>query len=118
MVQPATQPATRLPQAMQPSGRVGAVFGFVMAQMNDSAYRWAVAQLRPFQPKSLLEIGFGTGHHMARAIRTLKLERASGVDPSPLMVETAHRRLARFRKNVALDIRQGDDASLPEGPFD
>jgi SAM-dependent methyltransferase len=103
---------------MQPSGRIGAVFGFVMAQMNDSAYRWAVEQLRPFGPKSLLEIGFGTGHHMARAIRTLKLERAAGVDPSPLMVDAANRRLARFRKNVTLDVRAGDDASLPDGPFD
>lgn len=103
---------------MQPSGRTGAVFGFVMAQMNDRAYRWAVGQLRPLKPRSLLEIGFGTGHLLARAIRTLKLERAAGVDPSRLMVETADKRLHRFRKNVALDVRQGDDASLPEGPFD
>jgi len=112
------QPATRLPQAMQPSGRMGTVFGFVMAQLNDGAYRWAVAQLRPLQPKSLLEIGFGTGHHLARAIRTLKLERAAGVDPSQLMVETARKRLHRFGKKVALDIRRGDDTSLPDGSFD
>jgi SAM-dependent methyltransferase len=103
---------------MQPNGRIGAVFGFVMAQINDGAYRWAVAQLRPFQPRSLLEIGFGTGHLLARAIRTLRLERAVGVDPSQLMVETAHKRLHRFRRHVALDIRHGDDTSLPEGPFD
>jgi SAM-dependent methyltransferase len=110
--------AKRLPQAMRPSGRMGKVFGFVMAQLNSDAYRWTVDQLRPVQPKSLLEIGFGTGHLLARAIRTLKLERAAGVDPSPLMVETAQKRLRRFARKVTLEVRQGDDASLPDGPFD
>jgi SAM-dependent methyltransferase len=110
--------AKRLPQAMRPSGRTGRIFGFVMARLNGDAYRWTVEQLRPVEPRSFLEIGFGTGHLLAQAMKGLKLERAAGVDPSELMVETARKRLRRFAKKTLLDIRQGDDTSLPDGPFD
>jgi SAM-dependent methyltransferase len=103
---------------MRPSGRTGRIFGFIMARLNSDAYRWTVDRLRPVQPKSFLEIGFGTGHMLAQAIKALKLDRAAGVDPSELMVETAQNRLRRFAKKTVLDIRQGDDASLPDGPFD
>ena len=110
--------AKRLPQAMRPSGRIGRMFGFLMRRLNGKAYRWTLEQLRPVSPSSLLEIGFGTGDLMALAIRNLKLARTAGVDPSELMVETARKRLRRFGKKTSLDIRQGDDATLPDGPFD
>jgi ubiquinone/menaquinone biosynthesis C-methylase UbiE len=103
---------------MRPSGRIGAVFGFVMARLNGKAYRWTVDQLRPIQPKSFLEIGFGTGHLLRLAIKSLKLERAAGVDPSELMVETTRKRLRRQSRKTPIDIRQADDSSLPDGPFD
>ena len=108
----------RLPQPMRPSGRRGRIFGWLMARLNKPAYRWAVDQLRSIQPKSILEIGFGTGHLLSLAIRKLKPARVAGRDPSDLMVETAQKRLRRFRKKVALDIVKGDDTVLPEGPFD
>lgn len=108
----------RVPQAMRPSGRTGVVFGWLMGRMNGDSYRWAIEQLRPIRPKSVLEIGFGTGHMLALAIKTLGVEKAAGVDPSELMVETARKRLRRYRKKAAIDIRQADDTALPEGPFD
>jgi len=108
----------KLPQAMRPSGKVGRVFGWVMARLNRDSYRWAVEQMRAADPRSFLEIGFGTGHLLKSAIRTFKLERAAGVDPSELMVETARKRLKRLVKKTALDLRQGDDTTLPDGPFD
>jgi SAM-dependent methyltransferase len=116
----AKKTAQRLPQPMRPSGRVGRIFGWLMARLNKPAYRWTVDQLRSIQPKSILEIGFGTGHLLSLAIRKLKPKpkRVAGRDPSDLMVETAQKRLRRFRKKVALDIAKGDDSALPEGPFD
>lgn len=110
--------AKRLPQAMRPSGRVGRIFGWLMARLNRDAYRWTVEQLKSANPKSFLEIGFGTGHLLKLACRTLKLERVCGVDPSETMVEAARKRLKRAAKKTALDIAQGDDAALPGGPFD
>lgn len=110
--------AKPLPQPMCPSGKTGRVFGWLMARINEPAYRWTVAQLRAIKPQSILEIGFGTGHCLELAIRKLKLKRVAGRDPSDLMVETAQKRLKRFRKKVMLDIAKGDDITLPNGPFD
>src|SRR4029077_14385771 len=108
-----TRAGKKLPQAMRPSGKVGRVFGWVMARLNRDSYRWAVEQMRAAAPRSFLEIGFGTGHLLKSAMRTFKLARAAGVDPSELMVETAQRRLKRMTKKTALDLRQGDDTALP-----
>lgn len=108
----------RLPQPMRPSGRTGRIFGWLMARLNKPAYRWAIAQLRPVAPQSVLEIGFGTGHLMAAAIRELGATHIAGRDPSELMVETAQKRLRRLRKKADIDIALGDDATLPDGPFD
>ena len=96
----ATQP--RLPQAMRPSGNVGRVLGWLMRRLNRPAYRWTVEQLRSAHPKSLLEIGFGTGDLLALAAKRLKLARVAGVDPSQLMLDMAKKRLRRFRKKAAL----------------
>lgn len=112
------EPDKRLPQAMRPSGRMGRIFGWLMSRLNRDSYRWTVEQLRTLQPKSVLEIGFGTGHMLALAAKTLRPERIAGVDPSELMVETAQKRLHKYRKKTALDIRRGDDTALPDGPFD
>src|SRR5262249_19011111 len=99
----------RVPQAMRPSGKMGSVFGWLMARLNGGAYRWTVDQLKGANPTSFLEIGFGTGHLLKLACRSLKLERAAGVDPSELMVETARKRLKRCAKKTTVDVAQGDD---------
>jgi SAM-dependent methyltransferase len=108
----------RVPQAMRPAGRTGRIFGWLMGRLNRDSYLWTIEQLRAVQPKSILEIGFGTGHALALAAKTFQPERIAGVDPSELMVETALKRLRRFRKKTTLDIRNADDTELPEGPFD
>jgi ubiquinone/menaquinone biosynthesis C-methylase UbiE len=104
---------------MRPSGTAGRILGWLMRRLNRPAYRWTVEQLRSAHPKSLLEIGFGTGDLLALAAKRLKLARVAGVDPSELMLETAKKRLRRFRKKAAIELKLGDDAALPmEGPFD
>ena len=67
----ATEP--KLPQAMRPHGRIGRIFGWLMRRLNRPAYRWTVEQLRAAHPKSLLEIGFGTGDLLSLAAKKLKL---------------------------------------------
>jgi SAM-dependent methyltransferase len=106
---------SKLPQAMRPSGRAGRIFGWLMGRLNRKAYRWTVEQLRPAAPRNMLEIGFGTGHLLALAAGSLKLARVAGVDPSELMVETAAKRLRRFRKKIEIDLKHGDDASIAAG---
>ena len=108
----------RLPQPMRPSGRKGRIFGWLMARLNQPAYRWTIAQLRPIAPESLLEIGFGTGHLLDAAIRQQGVKHVVGRDPSELMVETARKRLRRLQKKADIDISIGDDTTLPNGAYD
>jgi ubiquinone/menaquinone biosynthesis C-methylase UbiE len=98
---------------------MGKIFGWRMGRRNRPAYDWAVQQLRPVAPKSILEIGFGTGHLMALAAQDLKPARIAGVDPSELMVETARKRLAKIGQDIPSDLKQGNDTEIPkDGPFD
>ena len=109
----------RVPQAQRPQGWVGKVFGWLMGRLNYPAYRWTVEQLRAIKPKSFLEIGFGTGHLDRLVAKKIKPQKITGIDPSPLMVETAQKRMRRFRKRIKLDLREGDDTRLPkDGPYD
>ncbi len=118
MAELVTQDNERLSQAMRPSGSVGRVFGWLMTSLNKKAYRWTIDQLKPASPESYLEIGFGTGEQIALAIRKLNLKKAFGVDPSPLMLETAMKKLKRYRKKADIELKLGDDNSVPAGAFD
>ena len=112
---------TKLPQPMRPSGFTGRLFGFAMQWLARSNYRWAIAQLEPVKPKSYLEIGFGTGRLAKMAAKRFRPARLCGVDPSELMFETAAKKLRRYGKKHALDLRLGDDTMLsdwPDGQFD
>ena len=109
-----------LPQPMRPHGFTGRIFGVVMQWLSGPNYRWVIAQLRPIKPKSYLEIGFGTGKLAEMAARKLRPQRLVGIDPSELMVATTLKKLRRFARKLALDIRHGDDGLLAtlDGPFD
>lgn len=104
---------------MRPRGRIGRVFGWLMGRMNKPAYRWTVDQLRSAHPKSVLEIGFGTGHLLSLAAKKLKPSRLDGVDPSELMLETAQKRMRKFRKKAQVHLTLGDDSAIPvTGSYD
>jgi ubiquinone/menaquinone biosynthesis C-methylase UbiE len=106
-------------QAMRPHGRFGRIFGWLMGRMNKPAYRWTVDQLRSAQPKSILEIGFGTGHLLSLATKKLKLAKVEGVDPSELMLKTAQKKMRRFRKKAEVHLKLGDDSAIPvTGSYD
>ena len=108
----------KVSQAQHPKGRAGRIFGWLMGRMNRPAYVWTIEQLRAVKPKSYLEVGFGTGHLEQLVAEELKPEKLAGVDPSPLMVETATKRLRRYR-DIKIELAQGDDAHLPkDGPYD
>lgn len=106
------------PQPMLPRGFMGRVFGWLMERLAAGNYRWAIAQLQPVQPRSYLEIGFGTGRLAEMVVRTFKPVRLAGVDPSDLMLATALKRLQRFASGTRIEIGPGDANALPDGPFD
>ena len=97
------------------------MFGIAMEWLAGPNYRWVIAQLVPIKPQSYLEIGFGTGRLAKMAARRFRPARICGVDPSELMLATAQRRLQRFARKHAVELRLGDDTLLaewPDGQFD
>jgi SAM-dependent methyltransferase len=110
--------AKKISQAQLPRGRVGRIVAWQMGRANRPAYQWTVEQLRAVKPKSYLEVGFGAGHLEQLVAEEFKPEKLAGVDPSPLMVETATKRLRHLR-DIKIELAQGDDAHLPkDGPYD
>lgn len=105
---------------MRPRGLQGRVFGTLMERLSASNYAWVVQHLEAAKPKSFLEIGFGTGQLLALVARKLKPEKITGIDPSPLMIRTAEKKLRSFESSIAIKLREGDDTLLTAlaGPFD
>jgi ubiquinone/menaquinone biosynthesis C-methylase UbiE len=101
------------PQPMLPHGFGGRLFGWIMEMVAASNYRWVVAELAPFKPRTYLEIGFGTGKLAEMIAREIKPAVICGVDHSDLMFEKATRRLKHFAKKNEVDLRLGNDAHLP-----
>ena len=110
----------RVSQAMRPRGLVGWIFAFLMERMNAQAYRWTIEQLRPRDPKSLFELGFGAGRFLEIASGQLPLDRIRGVDPSALMVDQASARLGKLKRQIDVDLLEGDNKSRfwPNEKFD
>lgn len=106
-------------QAMLPTGIRGRLFARIMEWLNTPTYRRAVALINPHPDDTILEIGFGTGALLTMLAPHLRGGMLAGVDPSPLMVRRARRRLARFAATVRLDLRLGSDQHLdwPEESF-
>lgn len=103
------------PQPMEPHGRIGRVFGWIMERTNAASYR-AAADLLPSGPDvRLLEIGFGTGALVALLAKR-GARQVAGVDPSTLMLEVA----AKRSRGPDIDLQSGDARQLPwpDGHFD
>jgi SAM-dependent methyltransferase len=97
------------PQAMQPHGLTGRLFGTLMERINRPAYERAAILLDLPPAGRFLEVGFGTGRLIEMLARRMPHGHFAGIDASKLMVETARRRL----KTMEADIRQGTAEMLP-----
>ncbi len=90
-------------QLARPSGRAGGVVAAAMDLANRRAVAASIAALAPRPGEHVLDLGCGTGRAAASIARTGA--RVTGIDHSPLMVETARRRC-------------GDRATIAAAEFD
>jgi ubiquinone/menaquinone biosynthesis C-methylase UbiE len=105
-------------QAMRPHGAAGRVFGLLMSLINAPAFAFAERALAPQPGDAILEIGFGTGWLVRKLAASARF--VGGVDPSPLMLETARRANAKALASGHVELRLGEAAALPwpDGTFD
>jgi ubiquinone/menaquinone biosynthesis C-methylase UbiE len=95
-----------------PSGLLGRLAGWVMGR-DDSAHR-AVVELLDLRPGArTCEIGFGPGQLLELLVARDPAARVCGVDPSPLMLEQARRRLIKVGGADRADLRLGVAGALP-----
>ena len=98
-------------QAMRPHGAIGRVFGLLMTWINAPAFAFAEQALAPQAGDAVLEIGFGTGRLVRRLATRARF--VGGVDPSPLMLQTAQRANAASIARGQVELRPGGAGALP-----
>jgi trans-aconitate methyltransferase len=108
-------------QATRPSGLLGRMMGDVMAMTNRPRNRWLIDQLDLQAGLSGMEFGFGNGETLTAFLERCEGGRATGIDWSQAMIETAQSRNSAFVKAGRLHLKVGDIADLATdigGPYD
>lgn len=102
-------------QLAYPAGWAGRLLGAAMDVVNRRPTRLAVDLLDPRPGESVLDAGCGTGAAMAAVLRRADC-RVTGIDPSPVMLGAAGRRLA----GSGAELRQAGlgDLPFPDACFD
>jgi SAM-dependent methyltransferase len=83
-----------------------------MAVLNADMERAAVTALRPAPGEDFLVVGFGAGVGLVALLDAVEPGSVTAVDPSPVMVRAARRRLARHRPAVAMRLVEGTALDL------
>ena len=74
---------------------------------------WALEQFSLRPGDRLLEIGFGSGDLLYKALDRNDRLQAAGLDPSEEMVRLAHKRLQPFLRQQRVEIKQGGVEAIP-----
>jgi SAM-dependent methyltransferase len=98
-----------------PSGPLGRLAGWFMGR-DDSAHRELVALLAPASAARICQVGFGPGQLLTVLTARGAAIRLCGVDPSPVMLEQARRRLERAGAAGRADLRLEVAGGLPTRP--
>ena len=122
MAEPISDPRSLTEQGnpRKPQGEAGAQ---MLAHMNEShaaVTAWGLAFLDLKPADRVLDIGCGGGAALARIAETVTQGHLTGVDYSPVSVESAGRRNAALIAQGRMEIVQGNVSALPfsDGAFD
>jgi ubiquinone/menaquinone biosynthesis C-methylase UbiE len=100
-------------QASRPTGFLGRALGALMA-METRALNDEVLRCLAVAPgERILEIGFGHGRTLERAVRNHSDAQFAGIDHAGDMVAALGRRCAPLIEVGRLELRTGDSAALP-----
>jgi ubiquinone/menaquinone biosynthesis C-methylase UbiE len=106
-------------QAARPSGLVGRVVGAVMAKETRALNDEVLRRMAIAPGERILEVGFGHGRTLERAIEANPEARFAGIDHAEDMVAAVARRCASLVEAGRLELRAGDSQALPwaDGSF-
>jgi ubiquinone/menaquinone biosynthesis C-methylase UbiE len=113
------RPAFIARQAARPSGFVGRVLGAIMAKETRALNDEVLRHLAIAPGEHILEIGFGHGRTLERAIAANPETRFAGIDHAEDMVAGMAHRHADLVQAGRLDLKAGDSQALPwpDGAF-
>ncbi|HEX4594174.1 MAG TPA: methyltransferase domain-containing protein [Bryobacteraceae bacterium] len=105
-------------QFAKPTGFTGRMVGHLMAMKNGQRSVWVFSLLDLKPTDRVLEIGFGSGADIARAVSSAAF--VAGVDHSDVMVRQATRRNARAIREgrVKLELGSCSELAYPASHFD
>lgn len=108
--------ATAYRQFRQPTGALGRLAGWIMANRpsNIARNRWTVDLLQVQEADHVLEIGFGPGLAIERVARLAPKGHVVGIDHSPLMVELAGGRNRSAIEAGIVELKRGGFELLPQ----
>ncbi len=100
-------------QLRKPHGRVGPLFGWLMAQGHEPLYEWTLPMLHLHPTDTVLDIGCGSGRSTQLLAAAVDQGWVVGVDYSVEMVRQARRRNSATVQAGRACFLQGDVAALP-----
>jgi SAM-dependent methyltransferase len=106
-------------QSRSPAGWLGQIVARVMSFETQAVNRDAVDRLGAQRRDAVLEVGCGHGRTLAR-IAAAPVAFAAGVDPSPVMIDLARKRMRRWIEAGLAEVAPGSGAGIPhpDGRFD
>lgn len=96
-----------------PRGWLGWAVGHLMAWKNRRRGQWVLGRLALEPGDRVLEIGFGSGADIRRALAAVPSGSVAGVDHSAEMVRQARKRNAAAVREGRADLRLGSASQLP-----
>jgi ubiquinone/menaquinone biosynthesis C-methylase UbiE len=100
-------------QLRKPHGRLGRLFGRLMAQGHEPLYEWTLPMLHLQPTDTVLDIGCGSGRSTQLLVAAVAQGRVVGVDYSVEMAQQAHHRNRAAVQAGRASFLQGDVAALP-----
>ena len=100
-------------QARHAKGPLGRLIAFVMARETAEPNRRAINELEVAKTDHVLDIGCGPGTALSELATRTPKGRASGIDPSPLMVRLAQRRNGALIDQGRVTVARADISALP-----
>ncbi|MEX3816283.1 class I SAM-dependent methyltransferase [Paraburkholderia sp. BR13439] len=97
------------------TGAVGEAVGHMMERVNAGVFDSAYRKLDPQAGDRILEIGVGSGGHVASALALAPFLTLTGIDTSPTMIAAARSRNAQLIQNGQLHL---ETASVTDMPFE